>query len=119
MRGHETDPHALLGAQVVRTWRTEIDPSHADEYDDFARTKSLRMFRAQPGFRAVLFSSYGVVRLVVTFWQDRESVEALQSSPTYAATVNEIEGSGFLRGNQTVEAFDIDIMFSHVENTML
>jgi hypothetical protein len=35
---------------VVRIWRTEIDVTRAEEYRDFAHSRSLPMSRAQPGF---------------------------------------------------------------------
>lgn len=108
MKRREIDPRALAEAKVVRLWRTAIDPSRAEEYDDFARTKSLPMFRAQPGFKAVVFSSHNAQRMVITLWKDWESVDALRASTTYQATVKELETSGFLSGEQVVEAFAID-----------
>ena len=101
----------LESARVCRIWRTEIDTRQAGKYDDFARTKSLRMFREQPGFVGVLFASREGHRVVITFWHDLRSIEALRDSVTYRATVDEIEQSGFLRGDQTVEVFSLDAVF--------
>ena len=95
-------------ARVVRVWRTKIDPARASEYDVFARTKSVPMFRAQPGFKGVFFASDGSHRAVVTLWRDRAAVEALARSTTYHATVAEIEATGFLSGESSVELYDID-----------
>lgn len=106
------DRNPLAEARVVRIWRTEIDPARADEYDEFARTRSLPMFRGHAGFIAVLFSSRGTERTVITLWHDWKSVDALGTSASYEATVNEIEAAGFLRGEQSVEALDIDAAFT-------
>jgi hypothetical protein len=44
---------------IVRIWRTGVDPDRALEYREFAQSRSLPMFRNQPGFRGVLFSAAG------------------------------------------------------------
>jgi heme-degrading monooxygenase HmoA len=96
----------------VRIWRTNIDPTRADEYDAFARTKSLPMFRAQPGFMGVFFTSRATERAVITLWEDLDCVAALDSSASYEETVNEIEAAGFLRGEQSVVTFALDGVFT-------
>jgi hypothetical protein len=106
------DLRQLADASFVRIWRTGIDPARAHEYDEFARTTSVSMFRRQPGFVAVLFTSRGSERTVITLWEDRESADALNASATYEATVNEIKAAGFLRGEQSVDAFALDGMFA-------
>jgi hypothetical protein len=108
----EIDPRALTEARVVRIWRTKIDPARADEYDEFARTKSLPMFRAQTGFMAVLLTSRETERAVITLWKDWDCVDALDTSASYAATVDEIETAGFLQSDQSVEAFALDGTFT-------
>lgn len=108
----DVDPQALTEARIVRIWRTAIDPARADEYDDFARTRSLPMFRAQTGFMAVFFTSHATERAVITLWEDWDCVDALSISASYAATVREIEDAGFLRGKQSVEAFALDGVFT-------
>jgi hypothetical protein len=42
---------------IVRIWRTQIDQARAGEYRDFAHSRSLPMFRAQPGFAGALFAA--------------------------------------------------------------
>jgi len=42
---------------IVRIWRTRIDQARASEYRDFAHSRSLPMFRAQPGFAGVFFAA--------------------------------------------------------------
>lgn len=110
-------PPSLAETRVVRIWRTEIDPARAAEYDEFARTKSLPMLRTQAGLVAVLFTSRGTERAVITLWEDWKSVDALGTSARYETTVNEIEAAGFLRGEQSVDAFDIDGTFARARET--
>jgi heme-degrading monooxygenase HmoA len=93
---------------IVRIWRTEVDPARALEYREFARSRSLPMFRKQAGFRGVLFSAAGAARVVITLWDDAEAVAALDTSDTYAETVAEIVATGFLRGESTVEVLEVD-----------
>lgn len=96
---------------IVRIWRTRIDGGRADEYLDFAQSESLPMFRAQPGFAGVLFAAREAERAVITLWDDLDAVDALDSSPTYAATVEAIEATGFLDGPSTVEVLDLEGVF--------
>lgn len=93
---------------IARIWRTQIDESRADEYRRFAQAKSLPMFREQPGFAGVLFAANGPDRAVITLWQDAESARRLDQSQTYTSTVAEIEAAGFLRGESTVEVFEVE-----------
>jgi hypothetical protein len=93
---------------IVRIWRTQIDETRAADYRNFAHAKSLPMFRAQRGFEGVLFAARGVERAVISFWQDLSSVEALDVSSTYQATVAEIEATGMLRGESAVEVLEIE-----------
>lgn len=96
---------------IARIWRTQIDAARADEYQDFARLRSLPMFRAQQGFAGVIFARNAAQCAVITLWRDRTAVDALNNSQSYKATVREIEAAGFLRGVSTVEVFDIDELF--------
>ena|SRR5215217_5398797 len=93
---------------IVRIWRTEIDPARADDYLRFARSKSLPMFREQRGFAGVLFAATETQRAVITLWRDLTAVDALDDSPTYKATTEEIEATGFLRGQSTVEVLELE-----------
>jgi heme-degrading monooxygenase HmoA len=96
---------------VVRIWRTEIDVRRADEYREFSHSRSLPMFRAQPGFAGVLFAGQGSERVVITLWRDVAAAEALDHSETYSATVAEIEATGFLRGDSSVEVLELERVF--------
>src|SRR5262245_6708677 len=96
---------------IVRIWLTHIDQTRADEYRDFAHSRSLPMFRAQPGFVGVLFAAHRAERAVITLWRDLASVEALDQSQTYKATVAEIEATGFLQGQSVVEVLELEEVF--------
>jgi heme-degrading monooxygenase HmoA len=93
---------------IVRTWRTGIDPARAAEYERFAEERSLPMFRAQPGFRGVLFTTAADDRrAVISFWEDEAAVELLDRSESYRETAAALGSTGILRGEQTVEVLDV------------
>jgi hypothetical protein len=92
---------------VVRIWRTGLDESRAQEYDDFADTVSLPMFRRHAGCCGVLFAGSGSERAVITLWEGRAAADALMESADYQSTVKAIEATGFLRPPQRVELLDV------------
>ena len=93
---------------IVRIWRTGIDPARADEYERFAEERSLRMFRAQRGFRGVLFTTAADDRrAVISFWEDQGDVELLGRSESYRDTAAALGSTGILRGEQTVEVLEV------------
>jgi heme-degrading monooxygenase HmoA len=96
-----------MNSLVARIWRTGLDGSRADDYDEFAHTRSLPMFERHDGFRGVLFAAAGDERVVITLWQDREAASALEHSSDYQATVRAIQEAGFLRPPQHVELLDV------------
>jgi heme-degrading monooxygenase HmoA len=93
---------------IVRIWRTGIDPARAAEYERFAEERSLPMFRAQPGFRGVLFTTAAEGgRAVISFWEDERAVGLLDRSERYRATASALGSSGILRGEQSVEVLTV------------
>jgi heme-degrading monooxygenase HmoA len=93
---------------IVRIWRTCIDPARADEYERFAAERSLPMFRAQEGYRGVLFTTAGDdTRAVVSFWEDAAALEALDRSESYRETVDALVATGLLGGEQSVELLEV------------
>jgi heme-degrading monooxygenase HmoA len=93
---------------IVRIWRTGIDPARAAEYDRFAGERSLAMFRAQRGFRGVLFTTAADDRrAVISFWEDETAVERLDQSETYRDAAGALGSTGILRGEQTVEVLRV------------
>jgi heme-degrading monooxygenase HmoA len=92
---------------IVRIWRTGVDPDRVAEYRMFAEQRSLPMFRSQTGFLGVLFVEAESDVAVISFWQDRDSAEALERSATYKDTVTRILAAGFLSGEQSVASFEV------------
>jgi heme-degrading monooxygenase HmoA len=92
----------------VRIWRTRLDLDLLDEYERWVEERSKTMFREQPGFRAVLFTRSDDQIAVLSFWDDRSAVEALEDSPSYRQAVREIGETGFLLGESSVEVYRID-----------
>jgi heme-degrading monooxygenase HmoA len=93
---------------IVRIWRTGIDAARAEDYERFARERSLPMFRSQTGFRGVMFASGGgSQRVVLSFWENPGAVAALDESPSYRETVAALLATGILTGEQSVEVLDV------------
>jgi heme-degrading monooxygenase HmoA len=82
---------------IVRVWRARIDPARADEYERFARERSLPMFRSQAGFRGCAFLRDGADCTVITLWEGEADVTALESSDRYREAVATIMETGFIR----------------------
>ncbi len=93
---------------LVRIWRTGVDASRLAEYGEFERERSLPMFREQRGLLGVLFLREADDRAAaLTFWEDEEAIRALAASPSYKETVETLLATGLLRGEQTVEVFEV------------
>ena len=93
---------------VARIWRTGVKPELFEEYERFARERSLPMFREQRGFIGVLFMREGEDRAaVLTLWEDEKALEELETSPLYRQTVEIILDTGLLAKEQTVEVFEV------------
>jgi heme-degrading monooxygenase HmoA len=93
---------------LARIWRTGVKPERFEEYERFARERSLPMFREQRGFIGVLFMREGADRVaVLTLWEDERAVKELDASPLYRQTVEVILGSGLLAADQSVEVFEV------------
>jgi len=95
---------------IVRIWRTTVDPARVGEYQQFAETISLPMFRAHAGFLGVLFarSPTGDERAVLSFWDGPPSVLAFNTSLLYQSAVRQIEDAGFLVGHSSVEILEVE-----------
>ena len=91
---------------IVRIWRTGLDESRADEYERFARERSLPMFQKQPGCVGVFFTRTEQGRAVITLWENETAVHQLESDPSYRATVEAITATRFLRRPQVVETLE-------------
>jgi hypothetical protein len=100
---------------IVRIWRTHVGQARAGDYRGFAHSRSLPMFRMQPGFAGALFAARQAERqaerAVITLWRDLASAPAPGQSRAYQATVAEIEATGFLRRQSTTEIFELEEVF--------
>ncbi len=92
---------------IVRTWQTTIDPDRVEDFEAFAKTYSLPMFRKQSGCLGVLFSREGADTTTLSFWEDQASIDQLDSSTSYQETVRRIQDIDLLRGEQTVTVYPI------------
>lgn len=92
---------------IVRIWRTGLDEARADEYERFARERSLPMFQRLPGCLGALFTKSAEGRAVVSLWTDVSAVAALETDRDYQSTVAAILAAGFLRPPQSVETLDV------------
>ena len=94
---------------LVRIWRTSVDAARLAEYGEFERKRSLPMFREQRGLLGVLFLREADDRAAaLTFWEDEEAIQALATSPSYNRTVETLLATGLLRGEQSVEVFEVE-----------
>lgn len=94
---------------IVRIWRAKLNPARLEAYRRFERERSLPMFRRQPGLLAVLFPREAEDSAAsLTIWEDRGTVEALGSSPSYRRTVRELAKSELLAGEQSVEVLEVE-----------
>lgn len=92
---------------IVRTWQTAIDPDRVDEFEAFVNTYSLPMFKLQPGCLGVLVSRDGRMTTTLSLWEDRASIDQLDTSTTYQETVERILATELLRGEQTVKIYPV------------
>ena len=81
---------------IARVWHTQLQPDRLDDYEAFARERSLPMFRAQDGLLGVLLLGEGVERRVLTLWRDEAAIAALEASAAYRATVAALLETGIL-----------------------
>lgn len=92
---------------IVRTWHTTIDPDRVEDFEAFANTYSLPMFRKQSGCLGVLFSREGADTTTLSFWEDQASIDQLEFSSSYQETVRRIQDTDLLRGEQSVTIYPI------------
>ncbi|HYJ69686.1 MAG TPA: hypothetical protein VEX15_18690 [Nocardioidaceae bacterium] len=81
---------------IARVWRCEIAVDRGDDYDMFARERSLHTFQAHHGFRGAAFLGRGPARTVLPLWSTTSDIEALERSVLYRKTVDAIMSAGFI-----------------------
>lgn len=88
---------------IARLWKTGLNRQRVDAYEEFARTVSLPMFHQQDGFLGCVMGRTETEGFVMTFWRDQAAIDALDTSPSYKATVARISKAGLLDGMQSVD----------------
>ncbi len=94
-------------SMIARIWRSTVNFDQIEAYEHFAQNQSLPMFRQQPGFLGVFFLRGYRDCTVLSLWIDSSAIEALATSTTYQATVRQLQASGLLRGQSSVELFEV------------
>ncbi len=110
-RRYPIDMELTNDPTLVRVWRTQIDEARADEYERFARERSLPMFQSQDGFVGVFFVRDGGECAVITLWDSAAAAERLESSAVYRQTVSAITEAGFLVGTSSLETMGLHGMW--------
>jgi len=90
---------------IARIWRTGLRAERAADYEQFATTRSLPMFRRQDGCLGVLFAEGSGEGIVITLWDSIEAVARLDKSAEYHQTAAALSDSGVLDGDQTVRMY--------------
>ena len=94
---------------IGRVWRAKFNPARLEAYRRFERERCLPMLHKQPGLLGVLFLREAEDQAAsITIWEDRGTVEALESSPSYRKTTHELAESALLGGDQSVEILDVE-----------
>jgi heme-degrading monooxygenase HmoA len=94
---------------IVRIWRAKINPARLEDYRRFEAERCLPMLHKQPGLLGVLFLRQAEDRAAsLTIWEDRGTVEALTSSPSYRRTARVLADSDLLAGKQSEEVFEVE-----------
>lgn len=108
---------------IARLWRTGLAPGGDQQYDEFARERSQPMFSQLPGCLGVVFlRGADGERVVLTLWDNQESVADLASSVLYQDTARDLVDSGCLGEDQSVELLETDaegsapMLFSHTQS---
>ena len=92
---------------IVRSWRSEFDPSRSNELERL-ETESLHMWNRQPGFVSVLFTRSGPANAVtLSVWEDQKSIDALKDSTGYIDFMKKLQDSGILKGPSTEDVFEV------------
>lgn len=81
---------------IARTWHARVAAGREAEYDRFAESQSLPMFRRLPGCLGVFFLGEGTQRRVLSLWRDAATIEALADNADYLAVSGRLSDSGIL-----------------------
>lgn len=95
---------------LMRLWRTEYDPERLEELRDFARARSTPMFDSFPGCMGHLFAHRDATWLTISMWIGAHAISVAEHSTVYRETVDALDATGILRGQPSVEIYDIDAL---------
>jgi heme-degrading monooxygenase HmoA len=94
---------------ILRIWRAKLNRACLEDYRRFERERCLPMLHKQPGLLGVLLLREAEdCAATLTIWEDRGTVEALTSSPSYRRTARELAESELLEGKQSEEVFEVE-----------
>ena len=88
---------------IARTWHARLAAGREADYDRFAESQSLPMFRRLPGCLGVFFLGKGTERRVLSLWTDAAAIEALAGNTDYLAVSGSLSDSGILAAVGPVE----------------
>ncbi len=100
---------------IVRLWTTRVEKDRIAEYEENERSRSLPMFRKQPGCLGVMFLRSSENCFALSFWEDLESVEALKTSTSYIEASAFYANSGMLVGEPSLQVFEAAGGFLNLE----
>lgn len=87
---------------IARTWHASLAPGREADYDTFAASQSLPMFRRMPGCRGVHFLGSGTARRVLSLWDDHDAIAAIAGNADYLDVSSRLSASGILAGTGPV-----------------
>ena len=93
---------------IARIWSTGIAEGRLADYQRFAQSISLPMFRKQSGIVGVQLLTQPSRSLVITLWNRTDDISRMEQNQVYLATVAAIQSQGFLTGEQKVEVFEFE-----------
>ena len=94
---------------ILRVYRAKINPTRLEAYRRFEAKECLPMLHRQPRLLGVLFLRQAEDREAsLTIWEDRGTVEALASSPSFRRTTRELEEGDLLAAEPSVEVFEVE-----------
>lgn len=92
---------------IVRLWTTRVAKDRIAEYEENERSRSVPMFRKQPGCLGVMFLRSSENCFALSFWKDLDSVEGLKTSTSYLEASAFYSKSGMLVGEPSLEVFEV------------
>jgi heme-degrading monooxygenase HmoA len=100
---------------IVRLWTARVEKDRMAEYEQNEDSRSVPMFRRQPGCLGVMFLRSSENCCALSFWKDLESVETLKTSTSYLEASTFYSKSGMLIGDPSLEVFEVSGGFLDLE----